>query len=304
VPAGSYRWTISAGTARPATGTSRAGGGTPPLAIETLVAEPEAISPNGDGQADTTTLTYRLSASANVTIDVTDAIGGVAATVVDRVWTPGGQHTAELDGALLADGTYNVVVTARTATGISVQGVIPLSVNRTLGLVTIAPAAFSPNGDGRKDRLTLTFALAAPADVRIRVEREGRWVASPLTGSFLAGTQTFVWEGMRGSGLLRDGDYAAVIEATGGVGAISYGVPFLSDSTAPRVRILPGTGLKVEVSEPAVLTFVIDGQALRREVKRGGVTRIPWAGPATRVRVVAWDAAGNVSGPVVRIRHD
>jgi flagellar hook assembly protein FlgD len=303
-PAGSYRWTISAGAARPATGTVRAGGGIPPLAIEALVAEPEAISPNGDGQADATTLTYGLSAPANVTIEVTDAIGGVVATVVDRVWTASGQQTIELDGAVLADGTYNVVVTARTATGVSVQKVIPLSVNRTLGLVTIAPAAFSPNGDGRKDRLTLTFALAVPADVRIRVEREGRWVASPLAASYLAGTQSFVWDGVRSAGLLRDGEYTAVVEATGGVGAISYGVSFLSDTTAPRIRILPGTGLKVDVSEPAVLTFVIDGQALRREVKRSGAVRIPWAGPATRVRVVAWDAAGNASGPVVRIRRD
>jgi flagellar hook assembly protein FlgD len=302
-PAASYRWTISAGAARPATGTVHAGGGTPPLAIEALAAEPEAISPNGDGQADATTLTYGLSAPANVTIEITDAIGGVVATVVDRVWTTSGLHTAELDGAVLVDGTYNVVVTARTATGVSAQKVIPLSVNRTLGLVTVAPAAFSPNGDGRKDRLTLTFALAAPADVRIRIEREGRWVASPLTASYLAGTQSFVWDGMRSAGLLRDGAYTAVVEAAGGIGAISYGAPFLSDSTAPRVRILPGARLNVDVSEPAMLTFVIDGQALRREVKRSGVVRIPWAGPATRVRVVAWDAAGNASGPVVRIRR-
>jgi hypothetical protein len=80
----------------------------PPLAIETLVAEPEAISPNGDGQADATTLTYRLSAPANVTIEVTDAIGGVVTIVVDRVWTAGGEHTVELDGTVLADGIYNV----------------------------------------------------------------------------------------------------------------------------------------------------------------------------------------------------
>jgi hypothetical protein len=29
--------------------------------------------------------------------------------------------------------------------------------------VTVAPAAFSPNADGRKDRLTLPFTLARPA---------------------------------------------------------------------------------------------------------------------------------------------
>ena len=176
--------------------------------------------------------------------------------------------------------------------------------NRTLGLVSVAPPAFSPNGDGRKDRLTLTFALTAPADVRIRVEREGRWVASPLLASYLPGTQRFVWDGVRAAGVLRDGEYTAVVEASGEVGAISFGVPFLADSTPPRVRILPGESLKVSVSEPSVLTLVIDGQAVRREVKRAGVVRIPWAGPATRVRVVAWDAAGNSSGPAVRIRRD
>ena len=302
-PPGAYRWTVSAGSARPALGTFRAGGGAAPLAIEVLAAEPEAISPNGDGQADTTTLTYRISASANVTIEVTDAIGGVLSTLVDRMWTGAGQHTAGLDGTALADGSYNVVVTARTAAGASVQRVIPLSVNRTLGLVTVAPLAFSPNGDGRRDHLTLTFELSAPAGVRIRVERDGRWVASPLLASYPIGTQHFVWDGMRSVGLVRDGEYTAVVEATAGPGAIGFGVPFVVDSTAPRVRILPETGLKVSVSEPSVLTFVIDGQALRREVKRAGVIRIPWAGPAARVRVVAWDAAGNSSGPVVRVRR-
>jgi hypothetical protein len=95
----------------------------------------------------------------------------------------------------------------------------------------------------------------------------------------------------------------AVVEATAGPGAIAFGVPFVVDSTAPRARILPGKGLKVSVSEPSVLTFLIDGQALRREAKRAGAIRIPWAGPATRVRVVAWDAAGNSSGAVVRVRR-
>jgi hypothetical protein len=52
-----------------------------------------------------------------------------------------------------------------------------------------------------------------------------------------------------------------------------------------------------------MLTFVIDGQPLKREVKKAGTVRIPWAGPAARVRVVAWDPAGNVSAPVVRLQR-
>ncbi len=91
-PAGSYRWTVAAGAARPATGILRAGGGALPLAIESMVAEPETISPNGDGQADSTVLTYRISGPANVTVEITDAVEGVVATVVDRVWMRAGQH--------------------------------------------------------------------------------------------------------------------------------------------------------------------------------------------------------------------
>ena len=304
VAAGSYRWTIAAGSARAATGILRAGGSTTALAIEHTAAEPEAISPNGDGQADATAVTYRTTAPANVTVELTDALGGVVATIVDRVWTQAGEHTASIDGSALLDGEYGVVITARTADGLAVQSVVPLRVNRTLGLVTAGPVAFSPNGDGRKDRLTITFTLAAPADVRVRIERDGNWVASPLTGTFVAGTQRFVWDGSRSSGRLRDGAYVAVVEATNELGTISYGVPFASDTTAPRVRILPGRRLAVDVSEPATLTFVIDGQSLRREVAKAGAVRIPWTGPAIRVRVVAWDAAGNASAPVTRIRRE
>jgi N-acetylmuramoyl-L-alanine amidase len=304
VSAGSYRWTIAAGAARPATGILRAGGSTAVLAIESAAAQPEAISPNGDGQADTATVTYRTTAAANVTVEVTDALGGVVTTVVDRVWTQAGEHAVSVDGASLVDGEYSVVITARTAGGVTVQSIVPLRVNRTLGLVTTLPAAFSPNGDGRKDRLTLAFTLAAPAEVVVRIERDGRWVATPLTGAFGVGTQRLVWDGSRVGGTLRDGEFTAVVEATNELGVVSYGVPFVSDTVAPRVRFLPGKRLAVEVSEPSVLTFVIDGRSLRREVSKAGTVRIAGAGAATRVRVVAWDAAGNSSGPVLRLRRE
>jgi hypothetical protein len=301
-PAGPYSWTISAGSARPATGVLRAGGGAAPLALDGLAAEPAAISPNGDGQADTATITYRLSAPANVTVEVADALGTPLTTVVDRVWTGAGAHTATVDGTVLPDGTYDVRIAARTATGIVVEKEVPLVVNRTLGLVAVAPTAFSPNGDGRRDTLAVSFSLTAPATVRISIEHDGRWVASPLAASFAAGPHRFVWNGARAKGMLRDNGYEVVVEADAGAGPISFAVPFVSDSTPPRVRILSGMGVKVAVSEPATLTLVIDGSSLRRVVRKAGTVRVPWSGPARRVRVVAWDAAGNASAPVQRVR--
>ncbi len=302
--AGAYTWTITAGSARPASGTLRAGSGAVPLAIAGLSATPAAISPNGDGQADTAVVAYSMSASANVSIAIVDAVGIVASTVVDRVWMRAGEHVVTVDGAALPDGAYSVVVTARTAAGAEVQKVVPLSVNRTLGLVTVAPAEFSPNADGRKDRLALTFALAGAADVRVRIERDGRWVATPVVGSFDVGTQQIVWDGTRGTGLLRDGAYDAIVEATTPAGTVSFAVPFVSDTAAPRVRVLPGRTLRIEVSEPSMLTLVVDGRALKRDVKKAGTVRIPWSGEARRVRVVAWDAAGNKSAPAVRSSRD
>jgi hypothetical protein len=298
---GTYAWSIGAQAARPATGSLRAGSGAVPLAIEEASADPEAISPNADGQADTAIVTYSLATAANVTVEVVDSIGGVVATVVDRVWTGAGRHSVVVDGASFPDGSYSVLLTARNASGAEVQQVIPLIVSRTLGLVSAAPEVFSPNGDGRRDRLVITFSLAAPADVRVRILRDSRWVASPLFGSLVPGVQRLVWSGVRASGPIRDGAYSVVVEASDAVGTISFGVPFASDTVSPRVRILSVRPLRVEVSEPAVLTLLVDGVPVRREVKRAGIVRIPSASPVARVRVVAWDAAGNSSGPVVRV---
>jgi flagellar hook assembly protein FlgD len=301
--AGRYTWAISAGSARPATGPLRVGTPAAPFEVE-ITADVPAITPNADGQADTAVVTYRLSAPANVTVDLTDPSGALLAKVVDRVWTAAGEHSTTVDGATLPDGLYTVAVRARTAAGAAAEQLVPLAVSRTLGLVTVTPELFSPNADGRNDTLELAFSLTVPADVRVRIVRDGRWVASPQAASYPAGAHRFTWNGTRASGRLRDGTYSVVVEAAdAAIGSISAAVPFTSDATPPRVRILPPRGIRVEVSEPATLFLNIDGARRERDVKRAGVVRILWSGAARRVRVVARDAAGNTSQPVIRVRR-
>jgi hypothetical protein len=299
-PPGRYSWSVAAGSARPATGSIRAGGTVAP-ALEDVAVEPGAITPNGDGQADTAVVSYRLTAPMNVTVEVADATGAVVATVVDRVWTQAGTHEATVDGAALPDGGYTVVVRGRTAAGAELQDAVPLSVSRTLGLVTVAPAAFSPNGDGRQDLVRIGFTLTAAADVRVRIFRGDRGVSVLLSASLPPGTQQLTWNGTRESGPVRDGAYDAIVEARDAVGTAAVVAPFVLDTAAPRVEVLPGRPLRVRVSEPARLTLRIDGTTLRHEVTRAGVVRIPWSGEAARVRAVAWDAAGNPSAPAVRV---
>ena len=304
LPAGTYTWSIRAGSARPAVGKVKASGAvpTPPLAIEDANAVPSAISPNGDQQADVSLVSFSLTVPASVTVQLESEQGDVVGTIVDGANMDAGLQQVAIDGSVYPDGHYLVVVLARSPAGLGVQTTLPLAISRTLGTVSASPSVLSPNGDGRADTLTIGFSLASPAQVRIRVLRDGRWVATPLSASLPAGPQSFVWDGTRaGGGTLRDGSYTASVDVTDAVGTVSYAVPFVVDATAPVVRILPGTRLRVAVSEPALLVVTVDGTVLRRRVRRAGVVRIPWSGPIRRVRVVAWDSAGNASVPVVRV---
>ncbi len=209
-PGGRYTWTIRSGSARPASGPFRIRGVSVPLGIQEIATAPEAITPNGDGQGDAATLSYRLTVAANVTVEVVDAGGVTVATAVDRVWTRPGKHDGDRRRRESPRRDVRLLVRARTPAGLEVEKTTPLRVSRTLGLVSVTPTLFSPNRDGRNDRLQVGFSLTAPAEVSVRIFRDGRWVASPHAASYEAGAHSFEWNGVRALGpaarrLLRGG---------------------------------------------------------------------------------------------------
>jgi flagellar hook assembly protein FlgD len=82
---------------------------------------PVWLSPNGDGVDDTTTLSFRTTRSAKVTVSVSDAAGRVVRRVVLGTLTSGA-HTWVWDGhsgagASLPDGAYTVAVRAVNTVG-------------------------------------------------------------------------------------------------------------------------------------------------------------------------------------------
>ena len=79
VSAGDYSWQIAVAGATPASGAlgSVATTVTTPatLALTSVTADPQTISPNGDGVADASTITYTTTAQSTVTITIVDASG-------------------------------------------------------------------------------------------------------------------------------------------------------------------------------------------------------------------------------------
>jgi hypothetical protein len=297
VPSGSYRWRIGGPGLTVAGGTIAGSVAQPALAITEFAADPESVSPNDDGYADSSTLSYELTAPATVAIVVYDPIGTPILDVLLPTRRGPGRYVQPLAVASLPDGPYTLRLSAFADDGNEVAASVPLFVSRTLGFGTAAPTVFSPNGDGRADRLAIRFRLVAQAEVKVRVLRDGKWIATPFAGPLAPGAQGLFWDGSKRIGRLLDGSYTAVVEAVDPVGTATLELPFASDTRAPRLRFLPGRRIRLWVSEPATLVLRIGGRPSRIAVPVAGNVAIP-AQPGRRIRVVAWDAAGNVSAPL------
>ena len=312
LPAGSYAYAIRAtdvtaargrigGAGVGSTGVGAGTGATGPgglLTVTEVAAEPETISPNADGVADESAITYTLSAPATVTVTVRDDAGTEVARL-SRAWRRAAPHVVRFDGLDLPDGPYELHIEALATGGLAAAASAKVVVSRTLGSFATERSSFSPNGDGRADRNAFTFSLASPADVRLRVTRDGKWVATLQAGPLEPGIRRVVWDGTKRLGRLRDGAYEAVVEAVDALTTSTLSVPFFSDTRAPRVRIVRRAPLRVWVSEPVRLTIRLGGRSFKRDVLKAGEARI--AAPRLGlVRIVGWDAAGNASTAVSR----
>ena len=292
VAATGIRWQIDVTGATPAEGTLGKTASAGPLAITGLVADPETISPNDDGAAESSTITYTTTAAAAVTATLLDATGLQLAEILPSTRLAAGEHTLSFDGLGQPDGVYTVVIAAVGSTGISVSQQLRISVIRTLGSAALAPAVFTPNGDGKADDLRVTFQLAVPATVRLRVLRDGKWVATPFAGPLPAGLQSIGWNGAKRVGVAPDGSYLAVIEATDAVGITSISLPFLKDTHAPTIRLYARPP-RVWLSEAATVTARVNGALRRLEAPGPGYLTLTGISRVRSLAVVARDAAGN-----------
>ena len=172
---------------------------------------------------------------------------------------------------------------------------MPVTVTRTLGLITLAAAVVTPNGDGRNDKLSLIVPLGAPATLTVRILRNGKWVATPFAAAVEAGTQSVTWDGSKRVGKALDGSYVASIEVVDAVGTATVELPFAIDATAPVVRVVSAIPPRIWVSEAATLEVRVNGARRVMRTPGPGAVRIPRIERLRTLVVVARDAAGNAS---------
>ncbi|RIL05322.1 hypothetical protein DCC79_16180, partial [bacterium] len=161
----------------------------PLLADVTL--EPAAITPNQDGDADVTRIAYAIGAPAHLTIELVGS-DGTAHRLRDRRPRAPGAFVAEfggvVDGRMLPDDTYTVRLTAAPRDGgaaATVTATLQIADADTrlpeLAGFAVQPDAFTPNQDGLGDRVTVTYRLDEPADVRLTLEdADGNYVQDIL----------------------------------------------------------------------------------------------------------------------------
>jgi hypothetical protein len=276
-----YTYSIEAGAdVRPASGAI--GQAATTLTMTDAQAKPATFTPNGDSQADSTLISYTLSVASTVTATLRDELGATLATLFVEP-KKAGRQSFRFTAAGVADGRYSVVLNARAPSGREANAVVPIVVDRTLAAFAVSPPVYSPNGDRRLDLLAFTFVLAGPAHVKLAIA--GRDVV--YEGDLVAGPQEFRWDGR-----LRDGRYAAVLQATGSFGTRAQTVRFAADTRKPVFRLLSRARRRFSVDERVTVTGTVGGVRVKAVVGPG---RFSLAGGNGAIAVTAWDAAGNRS---------
>ena len=266
--------------------------------VSGLTVTPAMLTPAIDGTGISATVVFTLAAAAEVTVMVAASTGGPPLLGLLSARVPAGQSTYQWDIGILANGRYKLAVAAQGSGGAAVVQTADVTVDRTLGSFVASPASFSPNGDGVADTIGLSFLLTQPAAVQVTVQRGGATVATVWSAQVVPGLQVIGWDGTSGGVRLPDGEYVAVVTGTGPLGTVSLLQPIAIDTTPPVLTLLDGLSLRFDLSEPASVAVVVNGQAVVVSQPRGTFS-IPWtAGPVTSFTAQARDTAGN-AGSIV-----
>ncbi len=210
------------------------------------------------------------------------------------VWVAGRQGTTTFLGPRTAPNTTIVAAgLARLTFGAGGPASIGASQAAT------AARAFSPNGDGSEDRLTLRWTNGLAFDsLMLRVFRSnGSLVGTRAVTATGSGARAWAWDGSVGGHRLADGRYA--VQLVGRAGGRTY--------TAPSVRpLLPAQvtayAITIDTVRPKLTGAAIGGRLISppRDGRHDAVRLAGSSTGATRWRVTAALVSGGMPGAPIR----
>jgi hypothetical protein len=218
--------------------------------------QPATITPNADGMEDVARFSYQLSRSANLSIYVVDESGEKHYFRQDRRRSRGDYRVdfgGVVDGQMLPDGSYTWVVEAATDNGETAHAEGSLTIKDADTLApslegfSIYPPVFTPNQDGKNDRVTINYYLNKEADVSIYLlgPEDAKYPIAEKERDIepgQPGMHTYDYEGGvdRGADPPPDGDYMVRAEAVDRVGnrTVVTGNLTIEDGGKPRADIV------------------------------------------------------------------
>ena len=193
------------------------------------IPDPQRVSPNGDGLADSATLDAQSPVAGHTVVTVARrGGGGFSTTLLDQSGGPANnQLTIDPKSLGMPEGPYVVTTTLTPA-----DGSAPTTMNRnltvdgTLGNMK-ASLKYSGKGKGRRTAMTTRFSLTRQSKVTVKiVNNAGSTVATVVSNrKYSPGSRTVTWTGKA----LPSGPYSVVVLAKN-----SYGTSGLQDSLRLR----------------------------------------------------------------------
>jgi Phosphodiester glycosidase/FlgD Ig-like domain len=178
------------------------------------------LSPNGDGVAETQTLTYRIVRPSTVTASLVGPDGIPRQTETGQRGA-GTYRTAwsgrTPDGVAEPEGRWRWVVNALDDQGQHSKVERRFYLNRTLGYLRVRPTRVVVHRRGGKLRVGFRLAHPAVVTVTIRNARGGR--VKTIRRRLGQGQRTIRWDGRYGNGVRAfTGSYTASVQAANSIG--------------------------------------------------------------------------------------
>lgn len=299
------RWPVVVDTVPPSVKSAGPSGGADAL----------IFSPDGDGSKDTFAITQEGSVEDLWKADIVDAAGSAIRTWKTQNAAPAlvtwdGKNDA---GQVVPDGVYAYRIGSTDRAGntgsAKVENIIVNTQQPPVG-VAIDMAAFSPNGDGVRDVLSLLpnvpvrTGLASWKLSVLDADGKERWSTSGSTPDSLATRYQFDGKDSAGTAL-PEGSYRTRLAVTyvNGHGPVAYSPSFVIDITAPKASVavdrvafnpLGDANTKITITQTGSEEDRWTGEMVNAS---GGIVKT-WTFLGTPDKTVQWDGSDD-AGKVV-----